>query len=307
MLEFNVTEAEAGRKLYGVLKRELMLSSSMIRRLKWTKGLFVNGELSYTTRILKTGDKVSVDVMSAEAESALIPEDGPLDIIFENDGLVAVNKPAGIICHPSRAKYTGTLANFVSGYLFKTCGSGACHAVNRLDRDTSGAVLFAKNAHYKTLASSALRSAGAIKQYTALVYGRPKNDSGVFDMPIKRVSPEGMLRAVLPDGQRAVTYYEVAGNGFIHGETVSLLKLRLGTGRTHQIRVHCLAAGIPVLGDPQYNTASSARFSAEMGLSLQTLHAEKLSFFWPPEGKVIDISADIRRDDMRNIMDLLLT
>jgi len=295
-LELTVTEAMAGRRLYTVLRREMMLSASLLKRIKWTGGLYVNGTPVHTRYTLACGDVVAVDLDAGEGESGLVPEEGPLEILFENGDLLAVNKPEGLIVHPSRARLTGTLANYAAGYL-----GSACHVVNRLDCDTSGVVLFAKNARAKTLAIRALREGGE-KDYLAVVHGGPAAESGVIDLPIKRVSPAGMLRTVAEDGAPARTAYAVAAAGTLAGELVSLLSLRLLTGRTHQIRVHCLASGMPVLGDPQYRTEASAALSEKLGLTAQLLHAERLFLRWPDGGEAIEIAAPVRREPFAEII-----
>lgn len=134
--------------------------------------------------------------------SDIVPENGTLEILYENEGLLAVNKPAGILVHPSRARYLGTLSNYVAGYLEKEYGFGCCHAVNRLDRDTSGVVLFAKNSHYKDLAAKALKEETASKEYLALVLGTVEPDKGTVSMPIRRLREGDMRRIVSPDGSR---------------------------------------------------------------------------------------------------------
>ena len=190
-------DSQAGRILLGVLRREMKLSASLVRRLKQVSGIMVNGKSVYSNYVLKTGDVISADITSVEPSCDLVPEDGDVDVLFENSGLLAVNKPCGMLVHPSRAKYTGTLANLVSGYLLRITGDGRCHAVNRLDRDTSGVVLFAKNAHFKDLASRALKDGGSVKEYLAFVCGIFKDQSGTIDLPIKRAGERDMLRVCL--------------------------------------------------------------------------------------------------------------
>ncbi|NCB53036.1 MAG: RluA family pseudouridine synthase, partial [Clostridia bacterium] len=253
----------------------------------------------YTNYVLKAGDVISAGITAVEPPCDLVPEAGDIDILFENSGLIAVNKPCGMLVHPSRAKYTGTLANLVAGYLLKSSGDGSCHAVNRLDRDTSGVVLFAKNAHYKDLASRAIKD--GVKTYLAVVCGAFGEPSGTSALPIKRAHEGDMLRVVSPDGQSAVTEYEtLAVREYAFG-TVSFLRLKLLTGRTHQIRVHCTAMGHPLLGDVLYNDAASRAISEELGFSAQALHAAHLSLCDPVSGDRLDIKAPMNREDMANI------
>jgi 23S rRNA pseudouridine1911/1915/1917 synthase len=164
VLKYSASERDNGRKVYSVMRRELRISAALTRRLKQADAIFVDGQPVFTDRILSAGEAVEIDITAAEPPCDNIPEQGRLDILFENDGLIAVNKPSGVIVHPSRAKNTGTLANYVAGYLEKTSGDGRCHAVNRLDRDTSGVVLFAKSSYMKALASEALAAPEARRQ-----------------------------------------------------------------------------------------------------------------------------------------------
>lgn len=280
-LTFVAGPADAGKSVYTVLRRELLLSAGMTRRLKQAGAIFVGGTPVYTDYVLKPGDTLTVSLHAAEPPCDVVPESGLLAVLFENEGLLAVNKPAGLLTHPSRARYTGTLANFAAGYLLETTGDGSCHAVNRLDRDTSGVVLFAKNSHYKALGSAALQEPDAQKEYLALVYGVPQPAAGTIDLPIKRLREGDMLRGVAPDGQRAVTHYESVGYYHLGRESLTLLHLTLETGRTHQIRVHCEAIGHPILGDKLYGTTASAALSARVEIETQALHARRLTFTEP--------------------------
>jgi 23S rRNA pseudouridine1911/1915/1917 synthase len=230
-----------------------------------------------------------------------VPQDGVLDIPYENAGLIAVNKPCGMLVHPSRAKYTDTLANFVSGYLLKNDGSPACHAVNRLDRDTSGIVLFAKNAHYMSLSARALSSPCCVKELLghslrraqyALRHGRPSD---------KAPSRGDMMRAVSPDGQRAVTHYETLRVFHSDIGPYSLLKLRLETGRTHQIRVHLSHLGHPLLGDGLYYTEESKALSDKLVKNPGAAFGPSL-FIDPVSGKKADIRCPIKRDDLEKLL-----
>ena len=292
ILTFTAGPPDDGRTVYSVLRRELRLSQTLTRRLKQTDGIRVGGRLVYTDYRLTPGETVEADLAAAEPPCDIVPENGPLDILYEDDGLIAVNKPAGLLTHPSRARYTGTLANAIAGHLRESSGDARCHAVNRLDRDTSGAVLFAKNSHLKALASQALQAPEAEKTYLALVYGVMDPPLGIQDAPIKRLREGDMLRVPAPDGQKAVTHYDTLSVFTTAGSEVSLLKLSLETGRTHQIRVHCLAAGHPVLGDGLYCTPASLAVSDELGIVTQALHAHRLTFMEPVSGKRLSLMAE---------------
>ena len=302
-LSYCAKESDDGRKLFGVLRWELGLSASLVKRLKVPGGIRINGENAYTDYKIRPGDIAEADLALSEPPTEAPAERGRLEVLFENEAFLVANKPCGMITHPSRSKYTGTLQNYVLGYLMANREAPVCHAVNRLDRDTSGAVLFSKSSHFKTLAAEALRRGDAEKEYLALVYGVPHPQKGMIDVPIARREAGQMLRIVSPEGKRAVTEYEMAGSLTLYGERISLLRLRLHTGRTHQIRVHCAYLGVPLLGDRLYGSAGSETLSNNLGITAQTLHAERLCFTDPFSGKSIDVTAPLNRGDMRKIME----
>ena len=288
ILSYTVPEGET-RKVYNVLRKELAISSTLVRRLKNVDAIKINGETAFTDRIMAAGQTLTVDVDKAEPESDIVPESGEINIIYETDGFIAVNKPAGLIVHPTHSRYTGTLANYVSGYT-----GTAVHAVNRLDRDTSGIVLFAKNSYMKYR----LIEAESEKNYLAVVYGDVPCDEGTVNAPIGRVQEGNILRAVMPDGKQAVTDYKVVQR---NGDT-TVLSLRLLTGRTHQIRVHMAYMGFPLVGDTLYYTEKSESFSEAAGICGQLLHAYKMSIDYPNAGNRLELRAEEMRDEMRKFV-----
>ena len=290
------------RKLSGVLSSEMELSSTMIRRLKRVQGIFVDGVPRYTNYVLSGGETVTVDLSLAEPPCDIVPQDGEVNIIFENDGILAVNKLPGMLTHPSRAQYTDTLANFVSGYLERSCGDMRCHPVNRLDRGTSGIVLFSKNSHYMDRAISSLKAENAYKKYLAVVLGAFDEPDGTIDLPIFRPDARDIKRIVDERGQHAVTHYHTVAVSEICDVRVSLLSLVLETGRTHQIRVHCSHLGHPILGDRLYFSEGSASLSQSLGFCDQLLHASELGFTDPVSGNFLALHADITRSDMLSII-----
>lgn len=291
ILRYTVSETDAGRKVYSIMRRELDISATLTRRLKLSGGIFVGGQPAYTDRLVLPGETVEINLLSAEPACDIVPETAPIQVLYEDEGLIAVNKTSGLITHPSRARYTGTLANFVAGYLQETTSDGCCHAVNRLDRDTSGIVLFAKSCYMKARASEALGAPEALKEYIALVLGSMEPASGTVDLSIRRLTEGDMRRITSPDGQNAVTHYETQATFTINGNAVSLIRLKLDTGRTHQIRVHCHAVGHPVLGDVLYYTEHSRSVSEQLGIYSQALHAQRLSFKEPLTSRFIEITA----------------
>ncbi len=269
-MELKYTAQREGR-LSSFLRGELKMSSSLMNKLKWGDGLRVNGVPQRTNYPVKCGDVITVRL---DEESPEYPaEDGALHVIFEDDHILVVDKPAGMLIHPSRAKNTGTLANFVAGYYRRTEQNSAFHPVTRLDRDTFGIVLLAKNAHVHTL----LQGAEVRKTYHALTFGAPEGDAGVIDAPIARRPLPSLLRYVSPEGKPSVTEYRVLWRD----EKLCKLELRPVTGRTHQLRVHCAYMGYPILGDPQYGSEESWAYSGKLGLTYQMLCAKRLEFVHP--------------------------
>jgi len=210
-------------------------------------------------------------------------EHGDLTVLYEDDHLLAVDKPAGMLIHPSRSCNTGTLANLVAGYYEKSGQNSAFHPMTRLDRDTFGIVLLAKNAHVHSL----LQQTAVRKTYHAVVFGGPAADSGTIDAPIARKPLPSLLREVRPDGKPSVTEFSVLERG----EQTCRLALTPVTGRTHQLRLHCAHMGFPILGDPQYGSGESQAFSARLGLTHQRLCAKSVTFFHPITGEKMYIES----------------
>ena len=275
-MELTHTAARSGR-LSSFLRRELKMSSGLINHLKWGDGIRVNGLPQHTDYPVQPGDVITVRLDEPEPEYPA--ENGELTILYEDDGLLVVDKPAGMLIHPSRAANTGTLANRVAGYYQRTGHKSAFHPVTRLDRDTFGIVLLAKNAHLHAL----FQKTPVKKTYHALTFGGPETDTGVIDAPIARLPLPSLLRQVSPDGKPSVTEFQVlCRNG-----AICRLALRPVTGRTHQLRVHCAYMGFPILGDPQYGSPESRRLSDDLGLPYQMLCARRLEFTHPLIGEAM--------------------
>ena len=253
------------------------MSSGLVNRLKWKNLIFVNGQPQHNDYTVQPGDIITAQLDDPQPEYPA--EDGPLTILYEDDHLLAVDKPAGMLIHPSRSKLTGTLANYVLGHYRRTGQSCAFHPLTRLDRDTFGIVLLAKNAHIHTL----LQQIPVQKTYHALVFGGPENDSGMIDAPIARKPLPSLLREVSPEGKPSVTKYRVLERN----SELCKLELQPVTGRTHQLRVHCSHMCYPILGDPQYGSADSQAFSAGLGMQHQQLCAYSLTLSHPVTGEVL--------------------
>ena len=279
--------AEREAKLLSVLRSELGMSSSLVGRLKYQGAFTVNGAPVFTNFIVRPGD--CVEVRLDEPTPDYPAEEGPLDILYEDEWLIALDKPSGILMHPSSARNTGTLANFLIAYYRRTGQPSAVHPVSRLDRDTFGVVLLAKSSHVHAKMHALQRTHGIEKRYEAAVLGIPPQPEGEIAAPIARVEGSSLLRRVDPNGKPAVSRYRVLETAEIGGQPVSRLALWPLTGRTHQLRLHCAYLGCPILGDPQYGTPASAALSAALGLSGQQLCATELRFLHPMTGVMTEI------------------
>ena len=237
--------ARSEGNLLRFLRRELGLSSGLVSRLKFRDAFLVNGAPVHTDFPVRPGDEIRV--LLDEPVPDYPAEPGPLDILYEDEAMIALDKPAGLIMHPTYNRTAGTLANRLLAYYRETGQACAVHPVSRLDRDTFGVVLLAKNAHVHTLLNKTPKE----KIYEALVVGTPEPLRGVVDAPIARLSPTSLLRCVRADGKPAVTEYETLEAG-----EISRVRLWPKTGRTHQLRVHMAHLGCPILGDPQYGQAA---------------------------------------------------
>ncbi len=269
-------------RLSDILKNEMRMSTGLMNRLKWQNLLFVNGEAVHTDHMVQPGDRVSVQL--AEPAPNYPAQQGDLQILYEDDHILAVHKPALMLIHPSHSKNTDTLANYVLGYYEATGQRSAFHPMTRLDRDTSGIVLIAKDTH-----THALLQAGPMeKTYHALVFGCPAETEGLIDAPIARRPLPSLLRYVHESGKPSVSRYQLLERY----DGYALLALQPITGRTHQLRVHCAHMGFPILGDPQYGSTESITLSQGMGLTHQCLCAKSLTFPHPYTGEALTLRDD---------------
>lgn len=268
-------------RLSSFLKEELKMSTGLMNRLKWQDKLFVNGVPQHTDFAVKPGDVITVPLEEPAPEYPA--EEGALTILYEDDHLLAVDKPAGMLIHPSRSRNTGTLANLVVGYYQRTGQECAFHPITRLDRDTFGIVLLAKHSH----AHGLMQETPLQKTYHALTYGGPEAESGIIDAPIARKPLPSLLREVRPDGKPSVTEFRVLERR----EPVCKLALTPVTGRTHQLRLHCAHMGFPILGDPQYGSEESQRYAVQLGIGYQQLCAKRLEFQHPLTGEAMRLES----------------
>ena len=281
--ELTAATEHAGVRLDAFLSADGALTRSQAARLIAEGRVRVNGKPAANSARLSGGETVTVDVPQLR-ETALPPQDIPLDVVYEDDDVIVVNKPTGLVVHPAPGHPDGTLVNA----LLHHCGDSLSGIggekrpgiVHRIDRDTSGLIIAAKNDAAHLALSAQLKDHSLSRTYECLVTGNMKQDSGTVDAPIGRSSADRKKMAVVPTGRRAVTHWEVVARypGVTH------LRCRLETGRTHQIRVHMAYIGHPILGDTVYGAKKPVP-----GLTGQCLHATGLRFIHPRTGEPVEL------------------
>ncbi|HBL50847.1 MAG TPA: hypothetical protein DDZ65_11455, partial [Firmicutes bacterium] len=301
-----VVQSATPRRLGSYLRSELGISRRGLRLLKDCGGLAVNGAAAVPVgTYVEDGDAISLSLPS-EASPGVNPESFPVALIYEDEHLLVLDKPAGMVTHPVKSHQSGTLANGVAGYLADKGICCASHPVNRLDKDTSGLVVFAKNplAHDQVAAQIV---AGAFQRtYLALVVGVVAADAGCIDWPIGEEPAKGAERYIdWADGKPAVTKWELvraypgsgAGDGADAGQPGhSLLKVRPETGRTHQIRVHLAAAGFPIVGDALYGGEGGSEEGEPPLIARQALHAAQICFTKPFSAEKLYLESPLPED-----------
>ena len=253
---------------------------------KFPDGLLLNGHPVYMTHPVHSGDLLNIHLQDVSSSAQVCPVRLPLDILYEDEDLLVVNKPAGMPTHPSMNHYTDTLANALAYYYASQNQTFVFRCCNRLDQDTSGLTIIAKN-----LLSSCILSRMAVRkeirrEYLGIVRGRPASPDGTISIPLGRKPGSVIERtADWEHGEAAVTHYHIEG---FYGE-YTLLRLVLETGRTHQIRIHLKGLGTPLIGDYLYNPDMER-------IRRQALHSCRLSFIHPIHGQKLDFSAPLPKD-----------
>lgn len=276
-----------GKKVEEVLKGPLALSNRMINRLTRCRGIQLNGRMPWLGRRVKAGDRLRVAVRPRE-RSNLVPEPVPFGLLHEDEDLMVVNKPAGINVHPIHPKETGTLAHGILFHWQRQGFEGRVRPVHRLDRDTTGVILIAKNAYMHQLLDRQLKNRTIERIYLAIVSGRLTQEEGTIRLPIGRDPTHPLRRRVTEDGADAITHYRVLSAT----EQASVIEAKLETGRTHQIRVHFAHLGHPLWGDPLYGGANGH-------IGRHALHAVRLSFTHPLKEEAMTFTAPPPRDFVR--------
>lgn len=323
-ITYRVTESEDGMLLKTILQKRMGVSRKLLSRLKLTEqGIMLNGTRVYISVKVGAGDVVEIR-MEQERSDDILPQPIPLNILYEDEHLLVVNKAAGTIVHPTHGHYTDTLANGVVYYWQQQGWNYRFRAIHRLDQETSGVLAIAKNPYIHQHVSEQMIASTVDKRYLALVHGVPQPAEGNIDGPIDRDPLEPHRRIVTPNGYPSLTRYAV--RDVYRG--ASLVELKLETGRTHQIRVHMSSIGCPLIGDKMYRhkvyTASpsvkeskpepievpsdeadpTSIVRLDEAIDRQALHAEILSFAHPITGDVMTFRASIP-EDMKRLIERL--
>ncbi|MCQ2500745.1 MAG: RluA family pseudouridine synthase [Lachnospiraceae bacterium] len=298
-LKLTISPEDAGKPIRFHL-RDFGFSSHLLIQLKHREhSVFLNGSPAYLNTPLKEGDLLEVLLPEEESPEKLVPTEIPFGILYEDEDILVINKPSGMPIHPSRGNFENTLANAVAYYYEKLNEPFSYRCINRLDRDTTGALILARHALSACILSADMRSRNIHRTYLALAEGITDAE-GTVDLPIGRKDASIIERCIDPEnGERAVTHYKTLKTFQVETENgvkdCSLIELHLETGRTHQIRVHMHAIGHPLLGDSLYNDDEIA------APGRQALHSRSLEFVHPITKKAMQITAPLP-DDFHSII-----
>lgn len=291
-LTLTVSPEDAGRKVDTLLRRNLGLSGTVIRRIKWLPdGILLDNVRVHTDRVVSSGQTLSALVGDLDRRSGILPVPGPLDIVFEDEDLVVLNKAPGVLVHPGHGHFDDTLGNYLLHYYDSQRLSADFHPVHRLDKGTSGLLAVAKHAYAQEVLKAQLHTPDFRRVYLAVCEGVPAPPAGLIDAPIAPMPGSLVKRAVQPDGRPSRTRYEVLSG---HGGR-ALLRLELETGRTHQIRVHLAHLGYPLTGDFLYGAEDKSL------IARPALHSFQLTLRHPVTGAVLSWTAPLP-DDMAALL-----
>ena len=268
-----------------VLKAEFSMSDRLLLKLKKLDKIYLNGNVTSVNHPVLENDLIECYLDYEEDNSNIIPTEMPLNIIYEDEAYIVVNKPAGIPVHPSMDHYTDSLSNGIAFYFNQIGLKKKIRPVNRLDKDTSGIVIFAKNEYIQECLVRQMKSKEFIKKYIAVVNGNLDNLEGTINAPIARKEGSIIERCVSETGDIAITHYKVLKRK----TDFDIVECILETGRTHQIRVHFAYLGHSLLGDTLYGTSSSL-------INRQALHAYEVEFTHPLSKKKVKYIATVPED-----------
>lgn len=281
---YTVSEQNNGLTVETYLKQILQYSGRKIQKLTRLKGILMNGRTVFLQKKIKAGDVLKIRILEDESYGVL-PEPGEIEVLYEDANIIILNKPANLLVHPTGQTSRGTLANYLAYYYQMHRVLCTIRPLHRLDRETSGCVLFAKDSRTQVALEKNLLDRTLKRSYFAIVKGVVKPPSGTINAPIGQHSTFPNRRIIHEKGEQAITHYRTIKNFF----DASLLELTLETGKTHQIRLHMKYIGYPILGDRMYGIRSA-------WINRQALHAAVLQFIHPFEKRQITVLAPIPSD-----------
>lgn len=298
--KIKVNEENIGKRIDSFISLlEKHISRSAVQRLIEEENIKVNGEKTKGSYKVKLNDEIEINIPNAK-EIDLKAQEIPLNIIYEDNDIIVVNKPKGMVVHPANGNPDGTLVNAIMSVckdsLSGIGGEIRPGIVHRLDKDTSGAIIVAKNDKSHINLSEQLKNHQVKKTYIALVRGIIKENEATINMPIARSTKDRKKMAVDKKGKTAITHFKVLGR---YKEKYTLLEINIETGRTHQIRVHLSKIGYPVIGDTTYSNGKN-----EWGIEGQCLHAKSLKFKHPTTNKEMFLEAQLP-EYLQNILEEL--
>jgi len=280
-LSFVAAKEDEGKPIAQVVFTRLKVSRRLFSSIKFQNGLLVNGIPTHTSHKVHAGETIAL-LLPEYAQSRRLPQAVPLDISYEDADLLIVSKPAPLPSQASARQGTDTLENYTAAYLSAE-GPFVYRPVNRLDKGVSGLMVIAKNAFAQHRLQCALHTPSFVREYLAVTEGLPEPADGTIEAPIGKVTPAGIKRCITPDGKPSITHYETLETKGTRG----LIKLRLQTGRTHQIRVHLASIGCPVTGDFLYG-----RETDELPGRI-ALHSYHVSLVHPVTGKLTELYSQL--------------
>ena len=290
-ISYDIDSHSEGLRVEQFLRRKGYSAQNLSTIKRMPESILVNGVHYYMKQTLKAGDRLLVRIQETESSRNIPPVCAPLSIVYEDEDLIVVNKPAGMPIHPSLNNYTNSLANALAWYYQQQRKPFIFRCCNRLDRDTSGLTVVAKHLVSGNILSTMTKKKEVRREYLAVVRGHIVPESGTISAPLARKGGTIIERVVDFDrGEPAVTHYHLIREANGH----SLVSLQLETGRTHQIRIHLKHLGFPLVGDYLYNPDMEY-------ISRQALHSFRLSFPHPITGEAMDFTAPLP-EDMRNIL-----